>query len=69
MHAEKQSVSLIRFGLAPYFEKEVLDMIIKPENLFVMSFDESFENSISVGQITCLKYSLGMHSYTNSIHT
>ena len=43
MHADKQSVSLIRFGLAPYFEKEVLDMIIKPENLFVVSFDESFE--------------------------
>ena len=26
-------------GLAPYFEKEVLDMVTKPESLCVVSFD------------------------------
>ena len=42
---------LIRFGLAPYFEKEVLDMVTKPENLCVVSFDESFNNIIQQEQM------------------
>ena len=42
---------LIRFGLAPYFEKEVLDMVTKPESLCVVSFDESFNNIIQQEQM------------------
>ena len=42
---------LIRFGLAPYFEKEVVDMVTKPESLCVVSFDESFNKIIQQEQI------------------
>ena len=42
---------LIRFGLAPYFEKEVLDMVTKPESLCVVSFDESFNKIIQQEQM------------------
>ena len=42
---------LIRFGLAPYFEKEVLDMVTKPERLCVVSFDESFNKIIQQEQM------------------
>ena len=42
---------LICFGLAPYFEKKVLDMVTKPESLCVVSFDESFNKIIQQEQI------------------
>ena len=42
---------LIRFGLAPHFVKEVLDMVTKPESLCVVSFDKSFNKIIQQEQM------------------
>lgn len=42
---------LFRFGLAPFFDKEVLDAVSRPGNVFVVSFDEVFNKFLQKSQM------------------
>ena len=47
-------VYLVKYGLAPYFYEKMLSVLSKPETLFSVSFDESFNKVIQEEQMDLL---------------